>query len=149
MDKKNIEEIEILTSQSISNVSNLGIENEDTDLQAPKVKRVQTEAQKLNTQKMREKLKEKQELLRKEKIAQDELMKAKLEEKIINKAISIKKKQIKKEVILDEISDDETPLQEIKNTIKNKKVIYAHLPPPENIFSKPIEQVYKPKYIFV
>ena len=34
-----------------------------------------------------------------------------LEDKVVKKAISIKKKQIKKEATLDEISDDETPIQ--------------------------------------
>ena len=55
-----------------------------------------------------------------------------LEQKIVKKAISIKKKQIKKEAALDEISDDETPIQKIKQ-IANK------IPPP-------IEQ---PKYLYV
>ena len=37
-----------------------------------------------------------------------------LEAKIVKKAIAIKKRQIKKEAALDEISDDETPLEKIK-----------------------------------
>ena len=41
-----------------------------------------------------------------------------LEAKIVKKAISIKKKQIKKEAALDEISDDETPIQKIKEIAK-------------------------------
>ena len=41
-----------------------------------------------------------------------------LEEKLISKAISIKKKQIKKQVILDEISDDETPIEKVKEMAK-------------------------------
>lgn len=44
-----------------------------------------------------------------------------LEEKILSKALSIKKKQIKKEYVkgydLDSISDDETPIEEIKKHI--------------------------------
>jgi hypothetical protein len=38
----------------------------------------------------------------------------KLERKIVSKAISIKKKQIKKQAVLDEISDDDTPIEKIK-----------------------------------
>jgi hypothetical protein len=37
-----------------------------------------------------------------------------MEAKIVKKAISIKKKEIKKQAILDEISDDDTPIQKIK-----------------------------------
>jgi hypothetical protein len=36
------------------------------------------------------------------------------EEKLIKKAIAVKKKQIKRQAILDEISDDDTPIQKIK-----------------------------------
>jgi len=37
-----------------------------------------------------------------------------LEDKLVKKAIALKKKQIKKQALLDEISDDETPIQKIK-----------------------------------
>ena len=56
-----------------------------------------------------------------------------LEQKIVKKAISIKKKQIKKEAALDEISDDETPIQKIKQIAKRM--------PPQ------VEQ--QPKYLYV
>jgi hypothetical protein len=49
-------------------------------------------------------------------IAEEE--KKKLEAKIVRKAISIKKKEIKKQSALDEISDDETPIQKIKEVVK-------------------------------
>lgn len=39
--------------------------------------------------------------------------KAALEEKVVAKAISIKKKQIKKQSALDEISDDDTPIEKV------------------------------------
>ena len=58
-----------------------------------------------------------------------------LEAKIVKKAISIKKKQIKKEAALDEISDDDTPIQKIKQ-------IASKIP-----IQLPIEQ--KPKYLYV
>ena len=56
-----------------------------------------------------------------------------LEAKIVKKAISIKKKQIKKEAALDEISDDETPIQKIKQIAKK--------------IQPPVEQ--QPKYLYV
>lgn len=37
-----------------------------------------------------------------------------IEEKLIKKAIALKKKQIKKQAVLDEVSDDETPIEKIK-----------------------------------
>ena len=55
-----------------------------------------------------------------------------LENKIVKKAISIKKRQIKKEAVLDEISDDDTPIQKIKQIAKK--------------IPQPIEQ---PKYLYV
>jgi hypothetical protein len=36
-----------------------------------------------------------------------------LEEKLVKKAIAVKKKQIKKQALLDEISDDDTPIQKV------------------------------------
>ena len=57
-----------------------------------------------------------------------------LEAKIVKKAISIKKKQILKEAALDEVSDDDTPIQKIKQIARKIPV-----PPP-------IEQ---PKYLYV
>jgi hypothetical protein len=51
-----------------------------------------------------------------ERIAEEE--RKKLEEKIVRKAISIKKKQIKKQSALDEIEDDETSIQKIKEIVK-------------------------------
>lgn len=41
-----------------------------------------------------------------------------IEEKLVKKAIALKKKQIKKQAVLDSISDDETPLEEIKKVVE-------------------------------
>jgi len=99
-----------------------------------KKKRIQSEAQKLNTQKMREKLKEAQERKKQEKAERDAMERAILDEKIVKKAISIKKKQIKKEKVLDEISDDETPMEEIVKKIR-PQVMYQPPKPPEPKFT--------------
>ena len=56
-----------------------------------------------------------------------------LEDKVVKKAISIKKKQIKKEALLDETSDDETPIQKIKEIAK-KKTHPAPQPEPKQQF---------------
>ena len=58
------------------------------------------------------------------------------EEKIVKKAIAIKKKQIKKNAVLDEISDDETPLEKIKEiAVQAKPAPPAQQEPPKKLFS--------------
>lgn len=67
------------------------------------------------------------------------------EEKIVRKALSVKKKAIKKEAVLDEISDDDTPAEQIvelkKKTAARKKVVE-----PEPVPVAPVRQ--GPKYNF-
>jgi hypothetical protein len=55
------------------------------------------------------------------------------ESKILKKAISIKKKQIKKELVLDDISDDETPFEELK-----KKIIKSQMKQKAVLHVKPV-----------
>lgn len=76
-------------------------------------------------EKMIENLKE-----RKERQAQEELQRKKeIEEKIVKKAIAIKKKEIKKKAVLESISDDETPIEEIKKLAMKVKPPVIELPP--------------------
>lgn len=105
---------------------------------AEKKKRIQSEAQKLNTQKMREKLKEAQERKKQEKAEREAMERAILDEKIVKKAISIKKKQIKKEKVLDEVSDDDTPMEEIVKKIRPTKA--PEVKPPAPIYTQPLEK---------
>ena len=56
-----------------------------------------------------------------QKAIEEEQYKKEMEEKIVKKAISIKKKQILKQKVLDEISDEETPVEEIKKKIIPQK----------------------------
>lgn len=49
--------------------------------------------------------------------------KKKKEEKLIKKAVSVRKKQLKREAVLDELSDDDSPVQKARET----KV--SHVPP--------------------
>ena len=53
----------------------------------------------------------------------EEEHKKKMEEIVVKKAISVKKKQIKKQAVLDEISDDETPIEDVKKIVKKSKPI--------------------------
>ena len=57
--------------------------------------------------------------------------KTETETKIVKKALAIKKKQIKAQLALDEISDDDEPIEVIK--MKVKKV--AERPPPKPSFT--------------
>jgi hypothetical protein len=63
------------------------------------------------------------------------------EDLIVKKALSIKKKQLKKQEILDEISDDETPIEELP---KRKPQVPRTEPKQK---PQPIQQ--KPKFYFV
>ena len=54
--------------------------------------------------------------------------KVELEEKIVKKAVSIKKKQLKEQIALDAISDDDTPIEELK--VKKRVRIREPSPPP-------------------
>ena len=84
--------------------------------------------------KVRDKKMENAKMRQDEKKTQEEADKKELEAKIIKKAVALKKKQIKKQVVLEEISDDETPIEVIKQMKKS-------LP-------KPIEKP-RAKFIFV
>lgn len=62
-----------------------------------------------------------------------------IEEKLIKKAISIKKKQIKKQAVLEEISDDETPIEKVKEIAEKIKHVdnqKKNLPAPEKPIMK-------------
>ena len=45
-----------------------------------------------------------------------------IKDKIVKKAIAIKKRQIKKEAILDEIEDDDTPIEKVKEIMKKTRI---------------------------
>jgi len=75
----------------------------------------------LKNKEIKRKQKEEEELaLKKELEAKIEAEKKAIENKIVKKALSIKKKEIKKQEILDEISDDETPIEKIKIPVKKE-----------------------------
>lgn len=101
----------------------------------PAVKKERTEAQKEATRRMLEArdkkraerpsvkaVKEDLKALREHQIEELKAQAVKeYQDSLVKKAISIKKKQIKKQVQLDEISDDDTPIEEIRKITTFKK----------------------------
>ena len=81
-------------------------------IEKPKPKRTQKQIDAF--QKVRDKKMENAKLRQQEKKLKDEEDRKELEAKIIKKAVAIKKKQIKKQTVLEEISDDDTPIEVIK-----------------------------------
>ncbi len=89
--------------------------------------------------------------LRAEEKAQRELQQKKeVEDKIIQKAISIKKKQILKQTVLDEISDEETPMEVIKEKIRApRNQSLDNLSNRQSIGLDPTQpQIQQPKFTF-
>lgn len=119
------DELEILEPSPVKTPSKkkVKIEEADADVEVENVikpKKVLTQPQKDALAKGRatvEKNRVVKAVVRKEKA--DEA-KAELEKKVVAKAISIKKKQIKKQVALDEISDDDTPIEVIRKIAPKK-----------------------------
>ena len=73
----------------------------------------------------------------------DEIMKKRIEEKVVKKAVSIKKKQIMKEAVLDDISDEDIPAEVIQKIIKIKSAPTKQV----KVVEPPAPQ--QPKYMFV
>lgn len=124
-----------------------------------KPKRALTDAQKAvleeGRKKGREKINAKNELIKQEKIAMknkvDDLERQlkeqkdkEFETKIVQKAVSIKKKQIKRDAVLDQISDDDTNIEEIKEI--KKRAPQKKTPAPAPVQES---QPKGPKIIFV
>lgn len=100
----------------------------------PKLKRERSQKQIETTQKMIEKRNANILINKEKKALEDAERKKEIEEKIVKKAVAIKKKEIKAKAILEEISDDDgTPIEEIKKIAKKIAVKKAEieLPPPK------------------
>jgi hypothetical protein len=82
---------------------------------------VRTEAQEKAFQKARDARDANRKKNAESKILAAEEEKKRVEEKVVRKAISIKKKEIKRNEILDSMSDDEADLEEIKNILRRRK----------------------------
>jgi hypothetical protein len=110
-------------------------EEEEEEKPVTKQKPKRTEAQRLAFERCKAKREENA-----KKRAEDakkllEYEKKALEEKLIAKAVSIKKKQIKKQIVLDEISDDDTPIETIKEMAKKNKAVVKAPEKPKPLFN--------------
>ena len=111
-----------------------------------KPKRERSEKQKETTKKMIEK-RNANILVAKEKKAQEDMIRKKeIEEKIVKKAVAIKKREIKQKAILEEISDDDTPIEEIKKIVT--KIAVSKATVGKAFPTLPSVEPEKPKTIF-
>jgi len=109
MDK---EETSYEASQELAKIINK-IPIAPPDVKFEKEKKPRTEKQLETLKKGREALKAKKtQQLTDKKIREDEKIKE-IEQKVVEKAISIKKREIKQNAILDKIPDDNTPLKDL------------------------------------
>ena len=98
-------------------------ENDASSIEAPKKPR--TDKQKAAFQKVLETRDANRRARADARAATQEADKALLEEKIVKKAVSIKKKQIKRQIALEDISDDDEPIEEIKKKIAARPRVRA------------------------
>lgn len=120
-----VDDLAVLESSVLTNQE----EKQQEELLAPKVKKPRTDKQIEATKKMNEARKQKALEKKDLQAKQDEELKKEMEgkaeeikDKIIKKAIAIKKRQIKKEAVLDEIEDDETPIEKINEIMKKTRI---------------------------
>ena len=114
-DTESLEEIEAIETKK-QPIKSVG--KPVSDDEKPKAKKPRTEAQIKAFERCLELKKEKAKKRNDEAKRLAEYDKKALEEKVVAKAISIKKKQIKKQIALDEISDDDAPIEVIKSKPK-------------------------------
>lgn len=123
-----LKELQDLDNEKVEDVEDLGIQRrkdaveeeaiEDEPKPVLRVKKPRTEAQIKAFEKAKEtaRLNAEKRKTERDLVAQQE--QKVVEEKLVKKAIAVKKKQIKKQAILDEIEDDDTPLEEIEKIVK-------------------------------
>jgi hypothetical protein len=123
---------------------------EPVEGEEPKPKRERTEAQKqawerclANRQKNREDRKKIQDEDAKLLAEYKKQLSKKTETKIVKKAVGIKKKQIIREEEIDEISEDETPIEVVKEIIKKRRqpAVKKQLPAKPQPEPEPLKRV--------
>jgi len=103
----------------------------------PKIKRERTEKQKEHFARLSELNKMRYEEKRLVKEEEEKKRKRELEKKVIEKAIKIKKKIIKKEMLLEELSDDDTPIQKTKpKKVERRETLQPTIQEPLKYVSK-------------
>ena len=90
--------------------SETSVSDSDEEIEV-KPKRERTEKQRQSFLKAQATRLAKAEERKKEKAIKDQEEKEELEQKLIQKAIKVKKKQIKKMAVIDQLSDDDTPIE--------------------------------------
>lgn len=129
-----IEDLAILENEEVEEVEEPEEVEDDEEIQAkPKIKKPRSEAQIAAFKKTIEIRAENRKRRAEEKKIQEAKDKVELEQKIIKKAVSIKKKELKKQIVLDEISDDDENIEVIKNRVMKSKVALANQPKPLSI----------------
>jgi predicted ribonuclease YlaK len=120
-----LKELQELETEDVEEPEDLGIQRGKEDIEVAqttesitKVKKPRTEAQLKAFEKARENARLNAEKRKAEREIKALEERKEVEEKLVKKAISIKKKQIKQQAVLDEISDDDTPLIEIQKIVK-------------------------------
>ena len=148
-----LKELRDLETEKVEEPEDLGIQrtetdNEDEEDDEPqtitRAKKPRTEAQMKAFEKAKENARINAEKRKEEREAKAKEEQKIIEEKLVKKAIALKKKQIKEQAILDKIPDDDTPLPEIQKIVKElpakfKKSVKQDLPtqipnPPKYIF---------------
>jgi wyosine [tRNA(Phe)-imidazoG37] synthetase (radical SAM superfamily) len=109
--------LDILTNESDSEIE-VKPKTDKVDKRTLAKKGNRSEKQIEACKKMMEKRKEKQAERKVIKDAEAEVFKKELEEKIVSKAVSIKKKQIKKKAILEIISDDDEAIESVMAKVR-------------------------------
>ena len=111
-------------------------EDSDDEVEKPKPtqKQPRTDKQQEQFKKALEAKSLKAKQRKEEKAKQDEADKKALEDKLVKKAIIVKKKQIKKQAVLDEISDEDEPIEKVIE--KKKKGGGGQPPAPPALASK-------------
>jgi wyosine [tRNA(Phe)-imidazoG37] synthetase (radical SAM superfamily) len=110
--------LDILTNESSDSEIEVKPKTDKVDKRTLAKKGNRSEKQIEACKKMMEKRKEKQAERKVIKDAEAEVFKKELEEKIVSKAVSIKKKQIKKKAILEIISDDDEAIESVMAKVR-------------------------------
>lgn len=115
MENQIIEDLEVLDElkDTIS-------DSENQSIQKPKKPRSEKQIIAFNLiLEKRNKNREDRKLLREQEMEREKEL---TEAKIMKKAVSLKKKQIKKQLVLDDISDDDEPIEELKKKIVKSEI---------------------------
>lgn len=133
LEDKNVEDVEsdYAVKNEKQDEKNETINDKEINVSVEKPKKPRTEKQ-LEAFERAKKIRDANAVKRKEeRLKREEEERKQIEEKLIKKAIALKKKQIKKQVLLDEISDDDTPIQKIKKVVEKQEQVTSGAFEPE------------------